>query len=197
MKPTTIAAVSMLLLACGVTHYARKQYMDDHAGCAPDLMTERPDLEAQSAGTEVFEMRGCNMHELYVCATPAYTRHGRQVGPWCQSTRYCNGDGCDKDFAGVAKSLFVAQATCPVERITAGFTSKMLPPPPDDVASDAARAKIFQDTQRAALDAASARHDILITTTGCGKVGLFACLDLSPSAPTCTPAVITAELSPR
>ncbi len=183
--------------ACSVTQYARNQFARDHDGCEPNAITERLELEAHTPDhAEIYEMTGCNAHELYTCASPQYSRHGNLVGGGCSSTRFCKGTGCDKDYAGVAKAIYVAQATCPVERITADFTSKMLPDPPTDIASDPARLKIWRDDQRAGLDTASARGQILVTAKGCGAVGVFACVNRYPDAPACEPLTVTKDAPP-
>jgi hypothetical protein len=194
-----IAIVTVLATtSCAVSHYARSQFIDDHNGCAPDVMTERSDLELYKTpgAAQFFEMTGCNAHELYRCSAPQYTRHGHMIGSPCTSTRYCEGANCDKDYAGVAKAIFVSQATCQIDRITADFTSKALPSPPPDIANDPARAKIWKDNQQATLDAASQRGQILVTTKGCGSVGIFACVNLTPAAPRCQPLAVTQEPPP-
>jgi hypothetical protein len=71
----------------------------------------------------------------------------------------------------------------------------MLPSPPPDIASDPARTKIWQDNQQTVLDAASQRGQILVTTKGCGSVGIFACVNLAPAAPRCQPLAVTQELT--
>jgi hypothetical protein len=193
----SIAIVTVLATtSCAVSHYARSQFADDHDGCAPDVMIERTDLEVDKTpgAAQFFEMTGCNSHELYQCLTPQRDRHYRMIGSPCTSTRYCDGANCDKDYAGVAKAIFISQASCPIDRITADFTSKMLPSPPSDVANDPARTKIWTDNQQAVLDAASQRGQILVTTKGCGSVGIFACVNLAPAAPRCQPLAVTQEL---
>jgi hypothetical protein len=92
MKRLAIVTV-LATTSCAVSHYARSQFIDDHNGCAPEVMTERSDLELyKTPGAEqFFEMTGCNAHELYRCAAPQYTRHGHMIGSPCTSTRYCGG----------------------------------------------------------------------------------------------------------
>jgi hypothetical protein len=193
MKLIAVATV-LATTSCGVSYYARNQFIDEHNGCAPDVMTERPDLELRLNRRTVFEMVGCSSHELYSCSGPQYTRHGRMIAPPCETEiQFCEGANCDKNYIGVAMARFVSQATCPIDRITADFTSKMLPSPPKDIASDPARTKIWKDEQQASLDAASQRGEILVTTKGCGSVGIFACANLTPAAPRCQPLSVTKE----
>lgn len=196
MSKACIALFAFAITACGLPHYARTQFTNDHAGCAPDTMRERPDfVTPNTSAVEAWEMTGCNVHELYTCESGGYTPHGRAIPPTCTSKRWCETPGCATDYAGVARSMFVTAATCPSERITAGFTSTMLPSPPPEIATDEPRAKLWHEKQRLELDGASAHGDILITTNGCGAVGLYRCENHAPSAPACYPSVAIPELA--
>jgi len=180
--------------SCGFAHSARQQYVVDHAGCAPDVVRERPELEPPGDSTRAaFEMIGCNTHELYTCGgwSGRHTEHFS-----CTSQPWCDSPGCAEDYAGVAKSLFVTDASCPRERVSAVFTSAALPPPPPEVAGDAAREKLWRDKQRALLDEATASGQVLVTASGCGHVALYACTKRAPSAPMCGARIGGLDLLP-
>ena len=88
--------------------------------------------------------------------------------------------GCESVVDG-SKDKFSSEFTCPVDRVEATPKPELHPSdlgpkaePPQDIAADPARLKMWQDKQTKATDSKDSRDDI-IELSGCGHHVLYAC----------------------
>lgn len=163
---------------------ARDSFIADNR-CDEHEMTPRPDLvpsghvaptEGQP-GTEAWEIRGCNLHQLYVCSTLRE----------CRAITFCDLPRCSEDYIANARAMFAHDQTCPLDRVGAALTSEKAPHAPSDVAADAQRLELWQQRLQSSLALASAHREILVTAGGCNAEVVYACKVQAPGAPRCEP----------
>ncbi|HEY2747966.1 MAG TPA: hypothetical protein VGL86_25260 [Polyangia bacterium] len=193
--------VAAMLPACGLMGgLARTQFMQDHNGCEPTLVRERPDLLAPgqpppnvvAAGHRAYEVVGCNSHDLEVCYSAGYTPDGVLSPAECSSEKMCDpSPSCSSDYPTAASVLFVTEYSCPRDRVTAASSAPIAPAvrtAPADVAADPARMAVWTQTHQEEINRIDARNRSLhfVTVDGCGSHVVYACQRARPSAPRCS-----------
>lgn len=132
-------------------------------------------------------MRGCGVHTLYRCESAGYS--GETLLPTtCAQTIWCETPGCATDYAARAREAFATQKSCPVDRVRAVVATDSIAPP-DDIAADAERVKLWRARLRAELDHES-QVGALVLVRGCDATAVIDCTNHAPGAPTCAPRIV-------
>jgi hypothetical protein len=194
----TLAVIAAWTLpACAsMEGVARDRFAAEHEGCRKVTVTERTDLHSQAPGEQpaslthqgyvVYEVAGCNAHDLESCES-AWDNGGGNVSPGgCGSLKVCDTPGCTGDYAGVVRAQFSKDSACPAERIA----TEPIPPAPDapaDIATDPARLSLWTQAHQDQIKAAQSQT--WLKAKGCDSEGRYSCHTIGwPVLPICKKA---------
>jgi hypothetical protein len=168
-KVLALLVAGALVTACvSFTSLTQTQFASDH-GCAPDVIRERFDMEANLASAApLYEVTGCGHDVIYACDRPWTEANGLAHPAQCSAMPYCVKDNCGSDVRGAVRDAFVKDASCPADRIVVDRAAPERPQA--EIASDPARVAIWKQTraqQIKGLELMTARGCETDTTYGC------------------------------
>ena len=192
-----MAATCVLAACTAMDRQARDRFRQDHRGCRPTSVRERPDLlspgqqppNVAHSGFRAYEVTGCDSHDLEVCESGGYLPSGEFSPAVCSPMPMCApAPSCVADDAAVARTRFVTEYSCPRERVATAPAAPVVPSPPPDVAADPARNEIWRQAHRDVVE--QAQRLTWVKAQGCGAEAVYACRKQPPSLPSCVKTAV-------
>jgi hypothetical protein len=175
MRLGVAGAASILFTGCGanMSEVATTDFAGRHPGCESSVVNERPDLSRPMRGSDdrpmtVYEVSGCNAHDIYACFPGEMVSRNRSTAlpASCSKPDWCTPTGC-WTVDVIARHQFATDKTCPLDRVTAAPHMKV---PPADVAADPERTQMW--AQAHPSDGATQT----VIASGCGSEALYDCV---------------------
>jgi hypothetical protein len=116
----------------------------------------------------LYRVTGCGTDKIVSCHI------GRGGSTLCDLTPLCTTDGCDS-FELAVRNEFVESFSCPLERVSTephADVAHPAPTPPDDVASDPERLRIWKRNNSAPRRGTGLTF---FTASGCGHQQVYGC----------------------